>query len=109
VKRRRHLKPLGADPVGDQRLFHLANELLDATLLGGSQEEVSHQVKALLSAVLHLKSSGKTVLVITHRINLISAVDRILILREGQIAAWGPRDEVLAAMKSKAPLQAPKS
>jgi len=37
--------------------------------------------------------------VITHRTHLLAAVDKLMILREGQMQAFGPRDEVLAALK----------
>jgi len=42
------------------------------------------------------------VVLITHRTSIISAVDKILLLREGQVAAFGPRDEVLTAMAKAA-------
>jgi ATP-binding cassette subfamily C protein EexD len=51
---------------------------------------------ALASALSHLKRSGATVLVITHRPSLLQKVDRIMVLREGQLALFGPRDKVLA-------------
>ncbi len=54
---------------------------------------------ALLQAILEMKKAGKTVFAITHRINLVAAVDKILFLKEGKVAAFGPRDAVLAAMR----------
>lgn len=53
---------------------------------------------ALVQAVQALKAEGCTVVLITHRTSIISAVDKILLLREGQVAAFGPRDDVLTAM-----------
>lgn len=53
---------------------------------------------SLLSALGHLKRSGVTVLVITHRANLLQAVDRIMVLKEGLIHLFGPRDQVLAEL-----------
>lgn len=55
--------------------------------------------KALLQLLLHLKSRGASVVVITHRTTLLPAVDMLLLLNEGQVGAFGPRDDVLAAMK----------
>jgi ATP-binding cassette subfamily C exporter for protease/lipase len=49
-----------------------------------------------------MKREGCTVVLITHRTSIISAVDKILLLREGQVAAFGPRDDVLAAMVNAA-------
>lgn len=58
---------------------------------------------ALLATLQWLKSQGKTVIVITHRTTVFSAVDRILFLREGTVQAYGPRDEVLAALAGQQP------
>lgn len=54
---------------------------------------------ALLAAILEMKKAGKTVLAITHRVNLVAAVDKILVLKEGKVAAFGERDAILAAMR----------
>ena len=51
---------------------------------------------ALASAIGHLKRSRATVLVITHRPNLLHNVDRIMVLRDGLIQLFGPREKVLA-------------
>jgi len=53
---------------------------------------------ALIQSVMELKTHGKTVVVITHRTNIIGVVDKILFLREGALQMYGPRQEVLAAM-----------
>ncbi|MBI5259523.1 MAG: type I secretion system permease/ATPase [Burkholderiales bacterium] len=55
--------------------------------------------KALLLLLQGLKARGATAVVITHRTTLLSAVDKLLVLNEGQTAAFGPRDDVLAALK----------
>lgn len=57
---------------------------------------------ALLRCVESLKKAGCTVVLITHRTNIISSVDKILILRDGQVAAFGPRDEVIKALSQAA-------
>lgn len=49
----------------------------------------------LLEMLGRLKRNGVTVVVITHRSNILSAVDRLLLLVEGAVQAFGPRDEVL--------------
>jgi ATP-binding cassette subfamily C exporter for protease/lipase len=53
---------------------------------------------ALASAVLQLKARGTTFVVMTHRTSILPAVDKMLVLREGQVQGFGPRDEVLAAL-----------
>jgi ATP-binding cassette subfamily C exporter for protease/lipase len=57
---------------------------------------------ALVETMRALKQAGRTVVVVTHRTNVLGVVDRILLLREGQLAAYGPRDEVLAALRGAA-------
>ena len=55
--------------------------------------------KALLALLVSLKQQGSTVLAITHRTTLLPAADKLLVLNDGQAAMFGPRDEVLAALK----------
>ena len=51
---------------------------------------------ALVRTVQDLKARGKTVILITHRTSIINSVDKLLVVREGEMAAYGPRDQVLA-------------
>jgi ATP-binding cassette subfamily C exporter for protease/lipase len=60
---------------------------------------------ALIEVLRYLKSIGKTIFLITHRMNIIGAVDRILLLVDGQIRLYGPRAEVIAALKPPAATQ----
>lgn len=53
---------------------------------------------ALIKAVIELKALGRTVIVITHRMNIIGTVDRLLVLQEGLVQAYGLRDVVLKAI-----------
>jgi ATP-binding cassette subfamily C exporter for protease/lipase len=62
---------------------------------------------ALVEALRHLKRLGKTVFLVTHRMNILAAVDSILLLVDGQIRLYGPRDEVIAALKPPAAPQVP--
>jgi len=57
---------------------------------------------ALASAILELKARGTTFVVMTHRTSILPVVDKLLVLREGQVQAFGPRDEVLAALNKAA-------
>lgn len=57
--------------------------------------------KALVHTLLALKAQGTTILVITHRTSVLAAADLMLLLIDGQVKAYGPRDEVLAALQSK--------
>jgi len=51
--------------------------------------------QALTEAILKLKRKQTTVIVMAHRPSAITAVDRLLLLREGKVAAFGPKDEIL--------------
>ena len=50
---------------------------------------------SLASAILSLKTRGATVIVIAHRPSALAHVDKILMLKDGVMADFGPRDEVL--------------
>ena len=56
--------------------------------------------KALLETLAHLKAQGASVLVITHRTSILPQADKLLMLREGQVVMFGPRDEVLQALQN---------
>ena len=62
---------------------------------------------ALVKSIVALKKAGCTVVLITHRTSIISSVDKILLLRDGQVAAFGPRDEVINALAQAARPAAP--
>lgn len=56
---------------------------------------------ALLQAIQHLKAQGKTVFLITHRPNILSVADYLLILKDGEITHYGTRNDVLLALNNK--------
>ncbi len=60
---------------------------------------------ALLKAMETLKKKGVTLIVIAHRPNILQHIDKILVLRDGIIQAFGPRDEIFARMSADAPAQ----
>jgi len=62
-----------------------------------SLDEAGEQ--ALMATLQYLKTQGSSVVVITHRTSVLPAADKVLMLRDGQVAAFGPRDEVLAALQ----------
>lgn len=57
---------------------------------------------ALVQAIRALKACGRTVVVIGHRPSTFDVMDKILVLREGALAAYGPREDVLAALRQPA-------
>ncbi|MDH4580636.1 type I secretion system permease/ATPase [Pseudomonas sp. BN415] len=54
---------------------------------------------ALVEAILDLKKRGKTLILISHRPSVLSTVDKVLLLRDGGMQLFGPRDEVFAALR----------
>ncbi|MBP5089542.1 ATP-binding cassette domain-containing protein, partial [Pseudomonas chlororaphis] len=64
--------------------------------------------QALLQAIAQLKQQRRTLVLITHKPNVLSLTDQLMILREGQLQAFGPTTRVLEGMhKPKAAPVAP--
>ncbi|GAB3367030.1 MULTISPECIES: type I secretion system permease/ATPase [Giesbergeria] len=61
---------------------------------------------ALARAIAGLKARGTTFVVMTHRTSVLAVADKMMVLRDGQMQAFGPRDEVLAALQKAAQQQA---
>lgn len=53
---------------------------------------------ALVQALNDLRQRGKTIVLITHRTSILGATNKLLLLREGAVQAFGPRDQVFAAL-----------
>lgn len=63
--------------------------------------------RALVQAVLNFKHMGTTVVLITHRPGILGVTDKILLLVEGQVRAFGLRDDVLRALQNQQAPAAP--
>lgn len=61
---------------------------------------------ALAQAIVRCKARGTTFVIITHRTSVLSVVDKMLVLVDGTAKAFGPRDEVLAALQRTTPVNA---
>ncbi len=55
---------------------------------------------ALNRAIATMKDAGNSVLIMAHRPSAIKECDKLLVLEDGQLKAWGPRDKVMAEMLS---------
>lgn len=53
---------------------------------------------ALLQAIAQMKARGTSFVVMTHRVSVLGVADKMLVLRDGTQQAFGPRDQVLAAL-----------
>ncbi len=53
---------------------------------------------ALLLAINALRQRGKTIVLITHKTSILSATNKVLLLNNGDVQAFGLRDQVFAAL-----------
>jgi len=54
---------------------------------------------ALLNAVTELRQRGKTIVMITHRPNVVQVTTKLLLMRDGAVHMFGPTNQVLAALQ----------
>ena len=62
--------------------------------------------QALAEALVKLKQAGKTTIIITHNPNFLKHVDKLLVMQNGEAAAFGPKELVLAQIPHAATPQA---
>lgn len=55
----------------------------------------------LLNALLAFKSMGKTVIVISHRTNILKVTDQLLVMKSGEILHHGPKELVLMQLNNE--------
>ncbi|MEM8661729.1 MAG: type I secretion system permease/ATPase, partial [Pseudomonadota bacterium] len=55
---------------------------------------------ALRMALATCKQNNATTIVISHRKSLLADVDKLMLVNEGQVMAFGPRDEVLTKLNA---------
>ncbi|HZP68716.1 MAG TPA: type I secretion system permease/ATPase [Pseudolabrys sp.] len=60
---------------------------------------------ALSEAIFSLKKRGAALVIVGHRPSTLAQADKILVLKDGFVAMYGPRDEVLSAMRVPAAQQ----
>ena len=53
---------------------------------------------ALLACITELKMRGATVVIISHRPNTLGVVDKLLVMKEGAVELFGPRNEVIGQL-----------
>ncbi|MGE8186654.1 type I secretion system permease/ATPase [Pseudomonas sp. NPDC086278] len=53
---------------------------------------------ALASAIAQMKAQGTSVILVTHRSSALAQADKLLVLNEGRLQAFGPSQEVLKAL-----------
>jgi PrtD family type I secretion system ABC transporter len=63
--------------------------------------------QALLQAFFHLKRLQTTVVIITHKTSLLVAVDKLLVVQDGALVTFGPRETVMAQLMKQQQGQPP--
>ncbi|PIE25484.1 MAG: type I secretion system permease/ATPase [Neptuniibacter caesariensis] len=76
-------------------LIHNPNILILDEPTASMDNASEEQIKAMMREY----SSNKTLLVVTHKMSLLSLVDRIIVMDAGRIVADGPKEAVLDALK----------
>jgi ABC-type protease/lipase transport system fused ATPase/permease subunit len=54
----------------------------------------------LAEAISHLKAQGSTIVITSHRPRLVSMVDKLLVLRNGQQVGFGPAKAMLESVRN---------
>ncbi|PRW96343.1 type I secretion system permease/ATPase [Pseudomonas fragi] len=57
--------------------------------------------RALIAALHNIRLSGATLFVITHRTNIVSQLDRLMVMSNGGISLFGPRELVLNELNAQ--------
>ena len=56
---------------------------------------------ALEKALLQLQAMRTTVLIVTHRNNVLARVSKLMILKDGALVVYGPKDQVIAHLQQQ--------
>jgi PrtD family type I secretion system ABC transporter len=62
---------------------------------------------ALIQAMASVRARGGTVIVVAHRPSAISVLDQLMMISNGQVVAFGPKDEVLRKVMAR-PVEVPR-
>ena len=88
---------------GQRKAVTIARALLNAPpilLLDEPTSNMDHSSEAQIQSTLRQMLPGKTMVLVTHHNNLLSMVDRLIVMDQGQVVADGPKDKVIAALQS---------
>jgi len=55
--------------------------------------------EALMTAIAVAKEKGITTVIISHKTSILSIVDKILVMKDGMVASFGPKKDVMAKLK----------
>ena len=55
--------------------------------------------EALMTAISVAKEKGITTIIISHKISILDIVDKVLLMKDGMVASFGPKKEVMEKLK----------
>jgi ATP-binding cassette subfamily C protein/ATP-binding cassette subfamily C protein EexD len=91
---------------GQRQLIGLARAMFGAPKLVVLDEPNSNldgdAEQALIQGLQELRARGTTLVLVSHRPTLVQGVDKVLLMRDGAIEAFGPRAEVLKRLVQQA-------
>ncbi|MFZ2329934.1 MAG: type I secretion system permease/ATPase [Rhodoferax sp.] len=88
---------------GQRQAVGIARAVLNDSpilLMDEPSSAMDHQSEDLLKARLHRFTTGKTVILVTHRTSLLELIDRLIVIDNGKIMADGPKAQVVEALQS---------
>jgi PrtD family type I secretion system ABC transporter len=89
--------------IGLARAYYGSPKLVVLDEPNANLDELGEQ--ALVLALNTAKAKGITSIIISHRPSILSSVDKILILQDGSVAAFGPRNDILARFARPQPIE----
>ena len=63
----------------------------------------AHGDEALVNTIAQMRDRGTTVVVMTHRPSLIASVNKVLILHQGRVAQFGPKEVIMRKATQSVP------
>jgi len=88
---------------GQRQAVAMARALLHdppILIMDEPSSSMDNKTESLLKKRLAERLKGKTLILITHRASLLELVERIIVIDQATVVADGPRDQVLAALRS---------
>jgi len=58
---------------------------------------------ALITAMAAMRARGQTLVIVSHKPNVFRSADKMLVLKDGKVEMFGPREKVLARILPQAP------
>ncbi|MGQ0847654.1 MAG: ABC transporter ATP-binding protein [Actinomycetota bacterium] len=90
--------------AGEQQLLAFARVFLQdpgLVILDEPSSRLDPATESLLAAATERLFSGRTVLIVAHRLETVRVADQIMVVEEGRIAEHGPREELAADPDSR--------